>query len=47
MRVGEILEKHADSIEEAWEQKIMVKKEKMILAFINKRFRDHIVILSF
>jgi len=43
VRVGEILEKHSDSIEETREQKIMAEKEKMILAFINKRFRDHIV----
>ena len=34
--------KHAASIEESWEKKMISEKEKMIFAFVNKKFRDYI-----
>ena len=34
--------KHAKSIEEAWEEKLRSEKEKMLMEFLNKKFRDHI-----
>ena len=37
-----IRSKHAASIEESWEKKIIAEKEKMIFWFINEKFRDYI-----
>ena len=34
--------KHAKNIEEAWEEKLRNEKEKMLMEFLNKKFRDHI-----
>ena len=34
--------KHAASIGESWEKKMIAEKEKMIFAFVNKKFRDYI-----
>ena len=34
--------KHAESIEEAWEEKLKIEKEKMLMQFLNKKFRDYI-----
>ena len=42
LNVLKIRLKHAKNIEESWEEKLRNEKEKMLIEFLNKRFRDHI-----
>lgn len=41
-KVLRIRMKHAKSIEEAWEEKLRNEKEKMLMEYLNKKFRDYI-----